>query len=127
MKKDSKVATTIDEFIAAFPDELQEMMKKIRRTIQKAAPKATEKISYGIPTFYLDGNLVHFSGYKNHIGFYPGAGAIKAFERELAGYETSKGTVQFPLDKKLPVKLITTMVKYCVKVQQEKAKAKKAG
>lgn len=125
MKKDSKVASNVDEFIAAFPAETQEMLQQIRAAIQKAAPKATEKISYGIPTFYQEGNLVHFSGYKNHIGFYPGAGAIKAFEKELAGYETSKGTVQFPLDKKLPVKLITAMVKFCVKAKEEKAKAKK--
>lgn len=125
MKKDRKVASNVDEFIAAFPTETQEMLQQIRAAIQKAAPKATEKISYGIPTFYQEGNLVHFSGYKNHIGFYPGAGAIKAFEKELTGYETSKGTVQFPLDKKLPVKLITTMVKFCVKAKKEKDKAKK--
>lgn len=125
MKNESKVAANIDEFISTFPMETQEMLQQIRQTIQKAAPKATEKISYGIPTFYLEGNLVHFSGYRNHVGFYPGAGAIKAFEKELTEYETSKGTVQFPLDKKLPVKLITAMVKFCVKAKEEKAKAKK--
>lgn len=125
MKKDSKVAANVDEFIAAFPAETQEMLQQIRSVIQKAAPKATEKISYGIPTFYQEGNLVHFSGYKNHIGFYPGAGSIKAFEKELTEYETSKGTVQFPLDKKLPVKLITAIVKFCVKAKVEKEKAKK--
>lgn len=125
MKKESKVAANVDEFISTFPLETQERLQQIRQTIQKAAPKATEKISYGIPTFYQEGNLVHFSGYKNHVGFYPGAGAIKAFEKELAEYETSKGTVQFPLDKKLPVRLITTMVKFCVKANEEKAKAKK--
>ncbi|MBL7710591.1 MAG: DUF1801 domain-containing protein, partial [Chitinophagaceae bacterium] len=100
-----KAAKNTDEFIAGFPKETQELLNKIRAIIQKAAPKATETISYGIPTFVLEGNLVHFSGYKTHIGFYPGAAGIEAFTKELSNYVTSKGTVQFPLDKPLPVGL----------------------
>lgn len=120
-----KAANNTDEFIAGFPTATQIMLKKIRAIIQKAAPKATETISYGIPTFVQEGNLVHFSGYKTHIGFYPGAAGVEAFTKELSNYVTSKGTVQFPLDKPLPVGLITQIVKFRVLQNLEKAKAKK--
>lgn len=120
-----KAAKNTDEFIAGFPKETQELLNKMRAIIQKAAPKATETISYGIPTFVLEGNLVHFSGYKTHIGFYPGAAGVEAFTKELSNYVTSKGTVQFPLDKPLPVGLITQIVKFRVLQNLEKAKAKK--
>jgi uncharacterized protein YdhG (YjbR/CyaY superfamily) len=114
----------IDSYIADFPAGTQKMLKQIRITIKKLVPKAEEKIVYGIPTFYLNGNLVHFGGAKNHIGFYPTPSAIVAFKNELKDYVTSKGTVQFPLDKPLPVNLITQMVEFRVMEAEEKAQAK---
>ncbi len=90
-------------------------MEKVRATIKKAAPRAEEAIKYQIPTFVLNGNLIHFAGYKNHIGLYPGSKAIEEFKDELSGYKISKGTVQFPLDKPMPVGLITKITKFCVK------------
>ena len=87
----------------------------MRSTVQKAAPHATEKISYGMPTFYYNGNLVHFAAFKNHIGFFPTPSAIEAFEKELKSYKTSKGTVQFPLADPLPLQLIERIVKFRVK------------
>ena len=124
MKTGQTAPTTIDEYIASFPPEVQEKLETLRATIRKAAPKAEEAISYMIPTFRLHGNLVHFAAYKKHIGFYPGAGGIAAFEEELAGYETSKGTVQFPLEKRLPLTLITKIVKFRVQQNLDKAAAK---
>ena len=110
----AKVAKNIDEYIADFPDDVQAPMEKIRATIRKAAPRAEEAIKYQIPTFVLNGNLIHFAGYKNHIGLYPGSRAIEEFEDELSGYKLSKGTVQFPLDKPMPVGLISKITKFCV-------------
>lgn len=119
-------AKNIDEFIAGSPKNTQELLKKMRSIIQKAAPGTEEAISYGIPTFKLNGrNLVHFSGYKEHIGFYPGAAGIESFQEELSKYKTSKGTVQFPLDKPLPVGLITQIVKFRITKEKERAAAKK--
>ena len=126
MKASQSAPRNIDEYIANFPPEIQEKLETVRATIRKAAPKAEEAISYMIPTFKLHGNLVHFAAYKNHIGFYPGAGGIAAFQDELAGYETSKGTVQFSLDKRLPLTLITKIVKFRVQQNLEKAAAKAA-
>ena len=105
---------TIDEYIAQFPKELQVLLEKMRTIIHKAAPKAEEAMAYGIPTFKMNGNLVHFGGYKNHIGFYPAPSGIEAFKKELAKYEGSKGTIRFPLDKPLPATLITQVVKFRV-------------
>lgn len=116
--------TSIDLFIADFPKETQVLLQKVRETIKKAAPKAEETISYGIPTFKLNGNLVHFSGYKHHIGFYPGASGIKAFEKELSTYKGAKGSVQFPLDKPIPYALITKITKFRVKQNLGKAETK---
>jgi len=110
-----KAYKTIDEYIHLFPGDVQEILVKLRQLVKKEAPDSTEAISYGIPTFKLNGNLVHFAGYKTHIGFYPEAEAINVFEKELSGYETSKGTVRFPLGKPLPYDLITKIVKYRVK------------
>ena len=107
---------TIDEYIANFPKGVQLILKKLRQTIQKAAPHATEAISYGIPTFKLGNkNLVHFGGFKSHIGFYPAPRGIEAFKKELTEYLGGKGTVQFPLNKPLPYNLITKIVKFRVK------------
>lgn len=126
MKSGQPIPQTIDEYIAGFSPEIQEKLETIRATIRKAAPKAEEAISYMMPTFKLHGNLVHFAAFKNHIGFYPGASGIAAFEEELAGYETSKGTVQFPLDKRVPLTLITKIVKFRVQQNLDKAAAKAA-
>lgn len=120
----NKNVKDINSYLADFPQAVQEKLQSIRQTIAKAAPGAAEAISYGIPTFKLEGNLVHFAGYKNHIGFYPGAGGIGAFKKELAAYKLSKGTIQFPLDKKIPLSLVSKIVKFRVKQNLEKAKRK---
>lgn len=113
----------IDEYLANFSGSTREKLDIIRKTIQSVMPtEATEKISYGIPTFYLNGNIVHFAGYEHHIGFYPGSVPIKEFEKELSEYKTSKGTVQFPLDKPLPLDLIKNMTAICVERNQSKKK-----
>ena len=119
----AKVAKNIDEYIADFPDDVQAAMQKVRATIRKAAPRADEAIKYQIPTFVLNGNLIHFAGYKNHIGLYPGSRAIEVFKDELAAYKLAKGTVQFPLDKPVPVGLINKITKFCV--QRNLAKPQK--
>lgn len=106
---------TIDEYIASFPKDIQSVMNKLRKAIKEEAPKATEAISYQMPTFKLNGNLVHFAAYKNHIGFYPTPSAILAFKEKLSLYKTSKGAIQFPLEKSLPIDLIKEMVRYRVK------------
>lgn len=125
MKKDAVIARNIDEFISVFPTDIQAVLNKLRSTILKAAPRAEEGIKYGIPTFIENGvSLVHFSAYKTHIGFYPTPSGIVAFRNELSKYETSKGTVQFPIDKPLPFTLIAQIVKFRVLENQEKSKAK---
>lgn len=101
-----KKYTNIDEFIGNYPEDVRVILEKIRQTIHEAAPGAKEKISYGIPTFTLGGNLVHFSAYKHHVGFYPGADAIQVFKDDLKAYKISKGTIQFPLDQPIPYDLI---------------------
>jgi len=115
-------ATTIDEYIGGHPERIQAMLQQFRNAIRKAAPEAQEKIGYGIPTFTLAGNLVHFAAFKNHIGFYPAPSAIKAFEKELSKYDGAKGSIKFPVDKPLPLGLITKMVKFRVKENVEKNK-----
>jgi uncharacterized protein YdhG (YjbR/CyaY superfamily) len=115
---------TIDDYIADFPDEVQVLLEKVRATIRKAAPDAEEAVKYGIPTFVLKGNLIHFGGYKNHVGLYPGSKPVEAFKEELASYECSKGTVRFPLDKRIPLGLISKITKFCVQRNLERAAAK---
>ena len=106
-------AKNIDEYIAAFPDEIQAMLEQIRATISKVAPTAEEAIKYAIPTFVLNGrNLVHFAAFKNHIGFYPTPTGIESFQKELSKYKQGKGSVQFPLDEPMPLALITKIVKF---------------
>ena len=104
--------TTIDEYIAGFPEEIQEKLREMRRVIHETAPEATEKISYQMPTFYLNGNLVHFAAFKNHIGFYPAPTGLDAFKDEIAQYPNSKGAVQFPLDKPIPFDLVRRIVEF---------------
>ena len=122
MKKGKPVSKNIDEYIADFPKDVQKLLQQLRSTIKKAAPNAEEKIAYGIPTFTLNGNLVHFGGYKTHIGFYPAPSGLEAFKKELAPYVTGKGTALFPLDKPLPLGLITEIVKFRVMKNLEKKK-----
>lgn len=119
-----KSYTSIDIYIADYPKPVQKMLRELRTYIHKLAPKATEKMSYGIPTFELQGNLVHFAAYASHIGFYPGASGIKHFQKELAAYSLSKGTVRFPLDHALPFGLIRRIVLFRVKENAERAKLK---
>ncbi len=108
-------AKTIDEYILQFPNDIQEKLQLMRNIISKNAPGATEAMAYGIPTFRLDGNLVHFAGYKTHIGFYPTPSGIAAFQKELAPYKTAKGSVKFPLTEPLPEALIADIVRFRVK------------
>ena len=119
-------AKNIDSFIAEFPAEIREILTELRATIHNATPGCAETIKYGIPTFVLNGNLVHFSAYKSHIGFYPGASGIENFRTQLAKYKLSKGTVQFPIGP-LPMALITEIVKFRVaeNLQQSSKKIKK--
>lgn len=119
--KTGHTSADIDTYVAGFPEPVQVLLRKMRDTIRKAAPGAVEKISYQIPTFALHGNLVHFAAFKNHIGFYPGASGIKAFQQELSAYVFAKGSVQFPLDKPLPVGLISKIVKFRVQENMDKA------
>ncbi len=105
---------TIDEYIAAFPADVQERLQAIRATIHAAAPQATEAISYAMPTFKLNGNLVHFAAFKHHIGFYPAPSGLEAFAERLAPYKHSKGAVQFPLDQPLPLDLVTAITQFRV-------------
>jgi uncharacterized protein YdhG (YjbR/CyaY superfamily) len=122
MKKMQTSAKNIDAYIKDFPPNVQKVLQKLRQTIKKAAPEAEEAMKYGIPTFVLNGNLVHFGGYKEHIGFYPDPRGIEEFEKELSSYRAGKGTIRFPLDKPIPYELITRIVK--LRVEQMKAKAK---
>jgi len=110
----------IDEYIATFPEEIQEVLQDVRTTIHKAAPEAEEAISYQMPTFKLNGNLVHFAAWKNHIGFYPTPSGTKEFQKEIAKYAFAKGSIQFPLNEPMPLALITKIVKFRVKESQRK-------
>src|SRR3990172_1718276 len=116
---------TIDEYTQTFPKDIQKILVEVRRTIKEAAPDAEEAISYQIPTFKFNGNLVHFAAFKNHIGFYPTPTGSEAFKKELSVYKSGKGSVQFHLDKPLPLSLIKKIVKYRVKENLEKVKNKK--
>lgn len=115
---------TIDEYIAAFSPDVQDLLENIRMAIRESAPDAEEAIAYGIPTFRLNGNLVHFAAFKHHVSFYPGGpSAIEAFKSELLQYKQSKGTVQFPLGEPVPHELVKKMVRF--RANENKAKIKK--
>ena len=124
MRTDRRAPSTIDEYIAGFPPEVQAILEKVRRTIRKAAPGAEETIKYQMPTFTLKGNLVHFAAFNTHIGFYPVPTGIEKFKKELAGYKGGKGSVQFPLDQPIPYGLISKIVKFRVKDNLARAEAK---
>lgn len=116
--------SSIDEYIAGFPADVQDILEKLRLTIQQAAPEAVEAIRYQIPTFILNGNLVHFAAYKKHIGFYPTPSGIEQFKSELIAYKTSKGTVQFALDQPIPYDLVRKIVTFRVAENTQKAREK---
>lgn len=122
MTSDQTAPQTIDEYIAGFPPDVQEILQKIRATIREAAPGAQETIKYRMPTFTLNGNLVHFAAFKKHIGFYPIPTGIKKFAKELSAYKTSKGAVQFPLDQPIPYDLIRRIVEFRVEENLRKAR-----
>lgn len=113
--------TSIDEYISSFPDDVQKILQLVRATIKAAAPGAQEKISYAMPAFTLHGNLIYFAGYKNHIGLYPTPNGIDEFKEELSAYKSAKGSVQFPIDKPMPLELITRITKFMVKRNLTKA------
>jgi uncharacterized protein YdhG (YjbR/CyaY superfamily) len=120
MGKDKREYRTIDEYLESFPSSTQSKLKQLRSLIKRIAPGAQEKISYQMPTFYLNGNLVHFAAHANHIGFYPTPSGIENFKKELSRYKNSKGAVQFPLDEPLPVRIIERIVKFRVRENSKK-------
>jgi uncharacterized protein YdhG (YjbR/CyaY superfamily) len=124
MATDQTTPQTIDEYIAGFPPDVQEVLQKIRMTIRQAVPDAEETIKYRMPTFTLHGNLVHFAAFKKHIGFYPVPTGIEQFKDELSTYKGGKGSVQFPLDQPIPFDLISRIVKFRVKENLERAQTK---
>ena len=119
-----KEFTDINAYISELPEEIRVILEQVRTTIQQAAPEAKETIKYGMPTFVLNGNLVHFAAFKNHIGFYPAPTGIDAFIDELAVYRTGKGTIQFPIDQPIPFDLITKVVKFRLEENLKKRKNK---
>lgn len=125
MKTESSIPATIDEYIASFPYEVQVILQSLRQTIHQAAPDAIEIISYQMPAFHLNGNLVYFAAAKKHIGFYPTSSGVSAFQDKLTEYKTSKGAIQFPLDKPLPLTLVKKIVEFRVRENLAKAKPKK--
>ncbi len=124
METNKTTPKDINEYIASFPKDIQTILQKIRETIKKAAPEAQEKISYQMPTFFLNGNLVHFAAFKHHIGFYPTPSGTAKFKKEIAGYQAAKGSIQFPLDQPIPYDLISQIVEFRVKENLAKAKKK---
>ena len=126
MKRDAAAPPTIDEYVAAFPPNVQRILGEVRATIREAAPDAVEAMKYGIPTFVQGENLVHFGGFETHVGFYPSPSGIAAFKKELSAYQGAKGSVQFPLDQPMPLRLIARIVKFRVQEVRQKAAKKKA-
>ena len=126
MEASAKQFKTIDEYISMFPEDVRTILKNLRQTIRDAAPEAQETINYQMPTFTLNGNLVHFAAFKNHIGFYPTPPGMEAFKDELSAYKGAKGSVQFPIDQPLPLPLIRRIVEYRVKENLERKSKKKS-
>ncbi|MGA9517937.1 MAG: DUF1801 domain-containing protein [Trichococcus sp.] len=116
---------TFDAYISRYDEDIQAILQEFRRVIKEEAPDATEKISYQMPTFYLNGNLVHFAVQKNHIGFYPAPSGVAAFKEELMDYKTSKGAIQFPLTKPIPYELVSRIVRFRVEEAKQKKKQNK--
>jgi uncharacterized protein YdhG (YjbR/CyaY superfamily) len=126
MESTSAKYKTVEEYHAAWPEDIQVLLEQMRDTIRQAAPEAEEGISYNMPGYKLYGPLAYYAAYKNHIGFYPIPSGIEAFQKELSKYKCTKGAVQFPLDEPLPLKLVTKIVKWRAKENIEKDKLKKA-
>jgi uncharacterized protein YdhG (YjbR/CyaY superfamily) len=126
MKRSDKIAATIDDYIAGHAPEIQARLSAMRATIRKHAPEAEERISYRIPTYYLGGNLVHFAAFARHVGFYPGASGIAAFQKALARYKSAKGSVQFPHTEPLPLELVADIVRFRV-AEQGAQQSRRAG
>jgi len=126
MDASSRHFKTIDEYINMFPEDVRTILNEFRQTIRDAAPEAQETINYQIPTFTLNGNLVHFAAFPNHIGFYPTPSGMEAFKKELSGYKGAKGSVQFPINEPLPLPLIRRIVEYRVKENMERKQKKKS-
>jgi len=124
MQDQQHAPTTVDEYIAGFPPPIRKLLEEVRAVVRKAAPQATEKISYQMPTLFLEGNLVHFAAFKNHIGFYPTPTGIEEFAKDLAPYKGAKGSVQFPIDQPLPLDLIRRITEFRVAQNLALAKAK---
>ena len=124
MKAKEMQILTIDDYIAQFPEDVQKMLQELRAVIRTAAPDAEEKISYQMPTFYLNGNLVHFAAYKNHIGFYPAPSGIERFKEELSPYAGAKGSVQFPLNQPVPFDLVARITTFRAEENRAKASAR---
>jgi uncharacterized protein YdhG (YjbR/CyaY superfamily) len=122
MNASNRKFKNIDEYIRSFPPDIQKILEQLRKIIQENAPDADEAISYGMPTFKLNGNLLHFAAFEHHIGFYPTPSGIEAFEKELAPYKHAKGSVQFPLDKSIPYDLVKRIVQFRVKESLESEK-----
>ena len=122
MKKSQSQPSGIDDYISGSPEAVRGVLERVRATIRKAAPEATETIKYGIPTFVLGENLIHFAAFKEHIGFYPTPSAIAAFRDQLSAYTSAKGSVQFPLASPMPLKLIEQMVRFRVKEVRSKGR-----
>lgn len=124
MEPGKKAPKSIEDYIGDFPKDVQRILRKLRSTIKKAAPQAQETISYRIPTFTLRGYLVHFAAFKDHVSLFPTSSPMKAFKRELSPYQVSRGTIQFPLDKPLPLTLVNRIVKFRVKENLARHKRK---
>ena len=122
--KTTKGPDNIDGYIANFPVHVQDKLEELRAAIKKAAPEAEEKISYQMPAYMLKGILVYFAAFSKHIGFYPTSSGVEKFKKELAGFKSSKGAIQFPIDKPLPLDLITRIVKFRLKENMERAELK---
>ncbi|CZR08876.1 iron chaperone [Trichococcus ilyis] len=125
MEESAAKIDTIDAYISRYDEDIQAILQEFRRLIREEAPDATERISYQMPTFYLNGNLVHFAVQKNHIGFYPAPSGVAAFKEELADYKTSKGAIQFPLTKPIPYELVRRIVRFRVEEAKQKKKQSK--
>jgi len=126
MEKTKVVPETVDQYIAAFPADVKKRMQQLRKTIKAGAPKADELISYQMPGYKYFGMLVYFAGYKNHIGFYPGAGGVLEFYKELSSFKSAKGSVQFPHDRPIPYDIIGKIVRFRVKQNEDKFSLKKS-
>jgi uncharacterized protein YdhG (YjbR/CyaY superfamily) len=122
---DKKTPKNVNEYISGFPEDVRAKLEMMRATILEASPEAEEKISYQIPTYVLEGNLVHFAAYKKHIGFYPTSSGVEKFKEKLSAYKTAKGSIQFPIDEPIPYELVKEIVEFRVKENTDKAEAKR--